>query len=995
MNNTSGKSKRAVIHMFAERCRRVFAVVLCVCLVMGGFPSAFLRALASDDLGEYCYELERISLSEALNTAISDGTVLSREPDFKGEYADDYNELFYADGTLYELKDLVIKKDRKRDKVLSLQVFARITDNIPLDAEYTFGGDEEFIFLITGRAQKETGVTIRLDNRRTDVITIFPPSGIFAEETSGEKGVKEKGIKTASPANASPSSASPTSASPSDASPSNASPSDADHTINGYIYDPVWLGGRSAVAFVTTADELGLSTDITLNEMMPYDIIRAYMDDILERSMLLKEGEYEEAEDLWNDLMDSWELIYEARDNNILNMSDDEYASLDAVTEEIYQNLLLAGYDPYAIMPLNDYTLEVMGSFTLSGTGWSATSSDGGEVHLTTSWNTTTVWGWSPGTVTLTRKSGLTTTTHKVTILDTFRVCVYVSTLDVSAAMLEILGIDPDTIDASHYFPAGIVYVSADYLTEEKKQAMLAARDIHSVPLITSEEDWAHLLNYLKEMDTSEGVFETGSKGNAGNNVYKYFEDAQEYIGYGNGSGNTALFYQTGGEGYSSAYSDVIYHFDLLFHTNTVTYIYGNNGIHDGQRADDGSTAIEAATYIRGVTIDEANPNFIIPDGYVFEGYYTDPNCTEHWDSSNRLISDMDIYIKLTEGVTVTVEKVDAQTEEPLENAQFLLCKIVAEETYDTEGNPVIDKDGNPVTEPCLYYYDFHEYTGWIADRDLATPRTTTGELGEFEIILAGFNEGDENFDRNFCYFLWEIKAPDGYESLAEPVFFTVTHNESDGTDVGHKEVNILWPTGGDMADVREDENGFNTLIYIKNKKITFPVDVFKYTANDIPLPGAEFVLSRTETVQVEGEEPEIKIFYGIFDETLKDDGNGGMITVYKLTGWSDESDYAVPLISGEDGYIRLDDISPDGYILTEIRAPDGYALSSDGIPFILDEEGFVNGETVIRVENEPSASLPETGGCGTLPFTFAGSLIMAGAVIIYLALSRGKAGAG
>ncbi len=159
-------------HRLAEHCRKLFAVLICTSMVLSGFPSAFFQAFAADESGDYVFELDKASLYEALDTAIAEGTTLNNELDFLGEHKAEYDELFEPDGTLYELEDLEIEKDRERDKEVGLRVFVRVEGDIGLEEAYEIEGSEEFIFLLTNKADEELSVQIVLDDRETEVIAI-------------------------------------------------------------------------------------------------------------------------------------------------------------------------------------------------------------------------------------------------------------------------------------------------------------------------------------------------------------------------------------------------------------------------------------------------------------------------------------------------------------------------------------------------------------------------------------------------------------------------------------------------------------------------------------------------------------------------------------------------------------------------------------------------------------------------------------------------------
>ncbi len=178
-------------HRLREHGRRLFAVLLCASMVLSGFPASFFQAFASDGSEEYYYELEREALYEAVCTAISEGTTVDKELDFTGEYAEQYAELFDADGTLYELKDLEVEKDRYRDKVLELRAFVRIEGDIPLDGYYEIEGDESIIFLLTNKSKEETSAVIYIDDLETETIEIVSAASVSRDGGPSSKSAVE------------------------------------------------------------------------------------------------------------------------------------------------------------------------------------------------------------------------------------------------------------------------------------------------------------------------------------------------------------------------------------------------------------------------------------------------------------------------------------------------------------------------------------------------------------------------------------------------------------------------------------------------------------------------------------------------------------------------------------------------------------------------------------------------------------------------------------
>jgi len=153
--------------------------------------------------------------------------------------------------------------------------------------------------------------------------------------------------------------------------------------------------------------------------------------------------------------------------------------------------------EDYGIRPLagETYRIEVTDKQRITGTSanysnsWSSSNTNVATVSGTGS--TAEVTGRSPGTVTITHTYQTSyigtryTETWTVIVSDTVSVCVYVSRADISYAMLDILGIDPHTIDTHGYFPVGIVYLDASYITAEKWEAA----NTEQAALINSEED--------------------------------------------------------------------------------------------------------------------------------------------------------------------------------------------------------------------------------------------------------------------------------------------------------------------------------------------------------------------------------------------------------------------------------------------------------------------------------------------------------------------------
>ena len=89
-----------------------------------------------------------------------------------------------------------------------------------------------------------------------------------------------------------------------------------------------------------------------------------------------------------------------------------------------------------------------------------------------------------------------------------------------------------------------------------------------------------------------------------------------------------------------------------------------------------------------------------------------------------------------------------------------------------------------------------------------------------------------------------------------------------------------------------------------------------------------------------------------------------------------------------DDGLATIDGLGEGKYVLVETKAPTGYQLSTTPIPFVItaqtpgeDFAGFVvNAGNPQSITNTKNPALPVTGGAGTVAFTAAGVVLIAGA---------------
>lgn len=199
----------------------------------------------------------------------------------------------------------------------------------------------------------------------------------------------------------------------------------------------------------------------------------------------------------------------------------------------------------------------------------------------------------------------------------------------------------------------------------------------------------------------------------------------------------------------------------------------------------------------------------------------------------------------------------------------------------------------------------------------------------------------------------------------------------------------VIGGTGNDNeTHLSYGENSKVTSTTDSTKTYVYNFNVFKYTKDngaDVALPGAEFVLSKTEN--------EVPLYAQVVNGIL--------------TGWTDSKDAAnVKLTSGETGYISIKGLDAGTYSLEETKAPDGYNMLDKPIAVVIsgpatnDDGGKVtqDGEetssmgegedaitNIVKVENKSGTLLPSTGGIGTTIFYVVGGILMLGAVILLI----------
>lgn len=218
------------------------------------------------------------------------------------------------------------------------------------------------------------------------------------------------------------------------------------------------------------------------------------------------------------------------------------------------------------------------------------------------------------------------------------------------------------------------------------------------------------------------------------------------------------------------------------------------------------------------------------------------------------------------------------------------------------------------------------------------------------------------------------------------------------------------------VIDKAETENGLINkayLIYNNNpytntgyreipdeeRVYTYGIEITKTGDGNTKLEGAEFTLNPVK---------------GNLLKFIKDGG------VYR-PALSGEENVTTTLVSDANGLITIKGLDLGTYILTETKAPEGYELPADPTTTIelIDEadpstgkpDGILDNDVSTEYENTSNndedqvadgtidklvvntkpGTLPRTGGIGTAVFTVCGILLMAGAVLLMVVVSRRK----
>lgn len=203
------------------------------------------------------------------------------------------------------------------------------------------------------------------------------------------------------------------------------------------------------------------------------------------------------------------------------------------------------------------------------------------------------------------------------------------------------------------------------------------------------------------------------------------------------------------------------------------------------------------------------------------------------------------------------------------------------------------------------------------------------------------------------------------------------------GGDGNKNDSHLSYGNNGDY----ETTPGSSTTTYV------WSFNIFKYTGDNHPLAGAQFVLLNREKTEV-----------ARFTKSVGENGEN----VYRLdspnqwTGIPTDNTYTAEYIleSPQNGKITVEGLDAGTYYLREIKAPNGYNLMAEDkeVKIEPDQERDKENNGLIsltfagytaNIVNNTGDELPTTGGIGTTIFYVVGSVLLVGAAILLITKKR------
>lgn len=345
----------------------------------------------------------------------------------------------------------------------------------------------------------------------------------------------------------------------------------------------------------------------------------------------------------------------------------------------------------------------------------------------------------------------------------------------------------------------------------------------------------------------------------------------------------------------------------------------------------------------------------------------------------------------------------------------------------DANGKQETNVHHEPITVKITRYKDGIEDTAW-------PPKSITlSSDNDWTYIYPDSSKSDDPLEDGYTYAVEEEKEPDGYN---------VSYTDSKGTErhtgltsgdsvtiTNMKKTNWLivekkWLAEGGTTTLTDlpDDTSITLKLYkvdgtdpVQTKTLTkgdgnnwkwkvtkLDPNAKYYVVEEPTVKGFEVSYSHSvtrpaspgDTVIVTNTQKSTKTTLEVVKKWLNTDGmelkdnlpvGGIIVQLYKLnveTGKLEEVGGKTLPLNESNGWTGMfTDLEPDGqYTVKEVSVPDGYTVSYS----VNEDEAVVPGATIVVTnrKNAPGYELPATGSTGTAPYTAAGAVLMAAALV-------------
>lgn len=229
--------------------------------------------------------------------------------------------------------------------------------------------------------------------------------------------------------------------------------------------------------------------------------------------------------------------------------------------------------------------------------------------------------------------------------------------------------------------------------------------------------------------------------------------------------------------------------------------------------------------------------------------------------------------------------------------------------------------------------------------------------------ITSGFSKTAADESSNACTFHFVLSAECVAANLGKTVKITYQATLDSDAPLDTAIKNTAWLTYSGFVSVPDEVEVY-----------TFQINVFKYTGdseNKVGLAGAGFVLKNSAGQYYKN--------------------TNGNVT------WVDTEAEATEYVTAADSYtISFAGLKNGTYTLHEKTVPTGYNPAQDVTNIVIEDKscdkvGEVNPTHADQIEvlNQTGVELPQTGGIGTRIFYIAGSVLMLGAIVVFVARKK------